>query len=172
MPCKICGKTGPTFCSKCAQRVKISKKYPFLSKSLTAESFAKVNDISGQDVVQAICSICGKISDLKLESLIRVHKRKGGRHVCHRCRGQAGAKAGIDLALSVVNMELTLERHGSLGKNANECMVVVVCKQCGRSFDVRLRSVSQQARRHRAAGKDFMYNCFECGMKRHGVVES
>jgi len=66
--------------------------------------------------------------------------------------------------MPIIDMKLTQEKHGGIGKNVKKSLVVVKCEDCYELSDIKLSSLLHGARRHQKLGRKCIYKCFKCGV--------
>jgi len=148
-------------------------KYPILKNILT-ESSLKLLDLNPthSDVqrVEVICGECKIINNIDLYSILKYIRRHLKRnpfsiYKCHPCSKRGESHISLKEVTPVIDMELTQERHGGIGKNVKKCFVVAKCEDCGEISDVKLSSLLHGARRHQKLDRKCIYKCFKCGVR-------
>ena len=164
------------FCHACVQTISYLDRYPVLELILTGESLQTLkHKISGVDRVCAKCQVCSKITELDLISLTKIiskHTRKGTytSYRCFVCSKVGKSGVSVDRLPDVVDVQSTINKFGTLPKNAKTGSIVVRCEDCQKPSDIKLSSLLHQARRHKKAGRTCIYKCLSCGNKRPDVI--
>jgi len=174
--CILCGSgnvTSTGYCPSCTQKVSYADLYPDFLSIVTDESVPVLSDraSNGKSRIVVKCPRCRRKTEVSVKSLITQYRRNvrnGNRFAyrCHTCSKEGSSGVGLRDVMPVIDFRATEERFGGIPANVKKGKVVALCEDCGDAAEVKLSSILHQARRHRKSGRDCVYKCFGCGVRR------
>lgn len=166
------------YCHSCVQRIPYFERYAELKSVLTAESFARIEQLRNTELVgrvNTVCPSCRNTYNIDLISLTKQYIRNKAKNAqfiyrCHTCSKEGNSKIRVESVMSVIDLAETTAKFGGMPENVKKGKVVAVCQKCLSKKDVKLSSILHCARRHKKEGRDIIYNCLKCGNNREDVL--
>lgn len=175
--CLHCGSETKLHSGTCINCIQVSgffSKYTGLKSILTED--AQKSLYSGRPLdtdvsLDCKCQQCGNVRLNKLKSVLKSTslKIKDSSYLCLTCSKKGKSGIGLEQVSHLIRDDVNSSSDINDASYKTK-MVSVLCEDCGIIQNVRLQSVLNQARRHKKSGRDCLYKCFDCGIKREDAI--